>query len=260
MQEVTIPVIFEDDYLLIINKPAGITINRAETTKHEITVQDWAEKRFGITNQELRIKGEKNYGEEGWDPSVDFYKRGGIVHRLDKETSGVLVIAKTPEAFVSLQKQFREREVKKTYVALAHGVILPGKGEIVVPVGRLPWNRKRFGIVPGGRESKTEYSVLAHYKRADISDTLSFVELYPQSGRTHQIRVHLKYIHHPIFADLLYAGRKTARSDRKLLSIVFLHAEKIDLQHPDTSKRITFESPLPDDLVSFLNTLEKLPH
>src|SRR5260221_11720913 len=172
-----IPLIFEDDSLLVINKPAGITVNRAETTKNETTIQDWAEKKLGIKNHELGIIEQKKFGDEGWDPRFDFYKRGGIVHRLDKETSGILIIAKTPEEFVHIQNQFKERKVKKKYVALPHGVIKPQEGEINVPVGRLPWNRNRFGILPGGRESKTLYKVLSYYQTPNSSEKLSFIEL-----------------------------------------------------------------------------------
>jgi 23S rRNA pseudouridine1911/1915/1917 synthase len=187
-----IPIIYEDGDLAVVNKPAGLTVNRAETTKDQQTIQDWAEEKFNITTQGLKINQELKFGDEGWDPSVDFYKRGGIVHRLDKETSGLLLIAKNPEAFVNLQKQFKERMVNKTYVALAHGLIAPTTGEIRVPVGRLPWNRNRFGVLPGGKESITNYSVITYYQMRKSNEKLSYVELYPHSGRTHQIRVHLK--------------------------------------------------------------------
>lgn len=246
-----ITILFEDDYLLIIDKPAGITVNRAETTRHETTIQDWAEEKLGITYEVSSIK----YGDRDWTPAIEFSQRGGIVHRLDKETSGVLILAKTPEAFVELQRQFREREVKKIYQALSHGKIQPVEGEINVPVGRLPWNRKQFGIVPGGRESKTLYKVLSYYQQQKTKEVLSLVELYPQSGRTHQIRVHLKYIGHPIFSDFLYAGRKTARDDRKILSRVFLHASKISFSHPRTKETMSFESPLSPELQELLKTL-----
>jgi 23S rRNA pseudouridine1911/1915/1917 synthase len=249
-----IPIIFEDNDYAVINKPAGVTVNRAETTKNEQTIQDWAEKKFSITYKVARSK----YGDQDWNPEEDFYSRGGIVHRLDKETSGILLIAKTPSAFVNLQKQFRERLVKKTYTALAHGIISPKKGEIDVPVGRLPWNRNRFGVLPGGRESKTEYAVISYYQISDEREQLSFVELYPQSGRTHQIRVHLKYLNHPIFSDFLYAGRKTARKDRNYLSRVFLHAAIISFQKPSTGELVSYEAPLADELAAFLLNLKKL--
>jgi 23S rRNA pseudouridine1911/1915/1917 synthase len=249
-----ISIIFEDDSIVIIDKPAGITVNRAETTKNETTVQDWSEKYLKITYKDTASK----YGDKDWNPEDEFYKRGGIVHRLDKETSGILIIAKSPEAFVHLQQQFRVRTVKKTYLALSHGVIQPIEGEISVPVGRLPWNRNRFGILPGGRESKTLYKVLSNYQMSKSHEILSLVELYPQSGRTHQIRVHLKYINNPIFADFLYAGRKTAREDRKKLSRVFLHAAKINFLHPTTRETVSYEAPLTPELATFLETLTKI--
>ena len=228
-------------------------MNRSETTKDEMTIQDWAEKRIGIKRNESAVKAKK-FGEEGWDPRLDFYTRGGIVHRLDKETSGVLIIAKTPDAFVSLQKQFKDRIVDKTYIALAHGTMIPKVGEISVPVGRLPWNRNRFGVLPGGRESKTLYTVQAYYQNPYTKEQLSYVVLCPQSGRTHQIRVHLKYINHPIFADFLYAGRKTSRDDRKILSRVFLHAIKISFIHPKTGLHVSYEAPLAAELKKLLQT------
>lgn len=246
----TIPIMYEDGDILVVDKPAGVTVNRAETTKDEMTIQDWSEKHNGITYQESRIK----YGEEGWKAEDEFYQRGGVVHRLDKETSGILILAKNPESFVELQKQFRERKVKKVYQALAHGKV-PVEGEIDVPVGRIPWNRKQFGILPGGRESTTTYKVLQYYKNPKTKEVLSLVELYPQSGRTHQIRVHLKYIGHPIFSDFLYAGRKTARNDRKNLERVFLHASQISFSHPRTKEQLSFTSQLSAELQELLKTL-----
>lgn len=253
-----IAIIHEDEDVVVIDKPAGITVNRADTTKDEQTIQDWAEQYIGIENSEERTKNHKKFGEEGWDPREDFYPRGGIVHRLDKETSGILILAKNPEVFVSLQKQFHDRVVKKEYIAFAHGEITPHEGEINVPVGRLPWNRKSFGIVPGGRESKTLYKVLEIYRNPKTNEKLSLVELYPQSGRTHQIRVHLKYINHPIFSDFLYAGRKTSRNDRRILARVFLHASKITFLHPTTHKSLTLAAPLTHELVECLDTFTKL--
>lgn len=219
-----IPLLYEDDYLLVINKPPGIVVNRANTVI-EPAVEDW-----------VRAK---------YDLSLD---RGGIVHRIDKETSGILLIAKTQEALVELQRQFAGREVKKTYLALVHGKLVPEEGEIRAPVGRLPWNPERFGIVPGGKEAITKYKVLQG----------SFVELYPETGRTHQIRVHLKYINHPIVGDYLYAGRKTSRADRAgEAPRVMLHAWKIALRHPKSGEDIAFEAPIPDDMKRLWSSL---PH
>lgn len=253
-----IAIIYEDTDLLLINKPAGIIVNKSETTIHEETVQDWTEDYLRITKDELRSTPRLKYGVEGWNPENDFYLRGGIVHRLDKETSGLLIIAKTPSAFVALQTQFRERTVKKVYTALAHGEITPVEGEISVPVGRLPWNKKSFGIIPGGKPSSTNYQVLRKYQNPKTKEILSYVELYPQSGRTHQIRVHLKYINHPIFADFLYAGRKTSRNDRVLLERVFLHAAQISFTQPVTHKELTFHAELPEELNACLSALIKI--
>lgn len=256
-----IKIIYEDEEFLVIDKPSGVIVNRSESAKGE-TVQDWAEKKLGIKNYELRIKNEANNEEQ--IANNEFLSRGGVVHRLDKETSGILLIAKNPESFSALKNQFKDRIVEKEYLALAHGEVKPEEGEINVPVGRLPYNRTRFGVIAGGREAVTKYKVLSIKYHAvpagrQVSDgkrePLSLIKLYPKTGRTHQIRVHLKYINHPIFADPLYAGRKVGRDDRKYLNRLFLHASKISLNHPKTNERVSFESPLPEELSNFLSNL-----
>lgn len=231
-----ITILYEDNELLVIDKAPGIVVNRAESVKGE-TVQDWVEK-----------KG-KRQTEKGKSEDEDFYNRSGIVHRIDKETSGILLIAKTPETFHELQRQFKEHEVKKTYLAFVHGKLVPEEGEINAPVGRLPWNTERFGVVPGGKESVTKYKRVSCLLSPVSQEELSLVELYPETGRTHQIRVHLKYINHPIIGDYLYAGRKTSRDDRAGdAPRVMLHAWKISFTHPVTGKILAIESPIPDDM------------
>ena len=172
------------------------------------------------------------------------------MHRLDKETSGLLVVAKTINAFENLQSQFKERKVKKTYIALAHGEIEPKEGEITASVGRLPWRRERFGVLPGGREAVTKYKVISYYTLS--ANTYTLLRLMPQTGRTHQIRIHLKFIGHPIVGDEFYAGRKTARRDRLWCPRLFLHAKTLSFDHPETGKRLNFESNLPFDLAKTL--------
>jgi len=285
-------IIYEDEYLLVVDKPYGTTVNRSDTTKGEKTLQDWVEEYLRVprvSRVPKVLREEKALDAPGTlgtrDTFLDragppathaFALRAGIVHRLDKETSGILLVAKTKDAFENLQKQFKERIVKKVYTALAHGKVLPEVGEIKVPVGRLPWNRKRFGVVLDGRESLTRYKVIKNYslparnaspagqrlalsgRQSDAggnSNLYTLLELYPETGRTHQIRVHLKYINHPIFADYLYAGRKTSRDDRKFLPRVFLHASKISFQHPSSGEVVSFESPLPKELKEFLDGL-----
>ncbi|MCL4352990.1 RluA family pseudouridine synthase [Patescibacteria group bacterium] len=255
----SIKIIYEDGDILVLDKPSGITVNRSDTTKEEKTVQDWVEQKFSIFNFRAVGKASGDARQFSKDEETDFYKRAGIVHRLDKETSGILLAAKTPEAFINLARQFKERMVKKTYLALAHGKVEPATGEISVPIGRLPWNRKRFGVLAGGREAQTRYRVISNFKFqvSNSQKDLTFLELYPQTGRTHQIRVHLKYLLHPIFADSLYAGRKTVREDREFLPRLFLHAGRISFFHPKTQAMVSFESPLPSSLQSFLNLLSR---
>lgn len=260
-----IPILYEDNELLVIDKPAGIVVNRAESVKGE-TVQDWMTFRFKsqITNPNVQKKIDSSH----WSLSsghCDFCDRSGIVHRIDKETSGILLIAKTPEVFRELQRQFKEREVKKTYLALVHGKLVPEEGEIRAPVGRLPWNPERFGIVPGGKESVTKYKVLQALKSLTLLGRVrllyTLVEVYPETGRTHQIRVHLKYINHPIVGDYLYAGRKTSRDDRAHgAPRVMLHAWKIAFTHPLTSKVLALESPIPDDMMGIINPKFQAPN
>lgn len=235
-----IPILFEDDALMAVNKPPGIVINNAQSVKGE-TVQDWMTGYFPF-DESKKTEGSK-----------DFFDRAGIVHRIDKETSGVLLIAKTWSAFIELQRQFKERLIHKTYMAIVHGSLVPETGEIRAPVARLPWNRERFGIVPGGKDSVTKYKVVKQFERGDKQpEKYSLVKLYPETGRTHQIRVHLKYVNHPIVGDYLYAGRKTARDDRVWAPRVMLHAWKLTCTHPLSGKTLDFEAPIPDDMKSII--------
>lgn len=250
-------VLYEDTDVLVLLKPAGLIVNRSDTTSHEQTLQDFVEKHLHLPLNPYV----KKTAREGEYPTVEevFQERTGIVHRLDKETSGIILVAKNPKAFIELQRQFKERIVSKTYLALSHGKITPEEGEINVPVGRLEYNRMRFGVVAGGRESLTHYKVISNFQypiSKQQSEILSLVELYPKTGRTHQIRVHLKHINHPIFGDELYAGRKTARNDRKLLPRVFLHAAGITFLHPITGKEMHFEAPLTEELQEMLQKLD----
>jgi 23S rRNA pseudouridine1911/1915/1917 synthase len=231
-----IPILYEDNSLVVINKPAGIVVNRAQSVRGK-TIQDWA-----IARHDL-------------DPPVagnEFQSRSGVVHRLDRETSGALIVTKTPEAFAAIKAQFMARRVDKTYTALVHGALVPKVGEIAAPVGRLPWNRKRFGVVADGKPATTRY----HTDRMfDVSTpkgqvTVSLVTLHPQTGRTHQIRVHLKHIGHPIVGDTLYAGRKQARDDRAWVGRTLLHASRFVFSHPTTAVVVDVSAPLPADFTS----------
>jgi len=225
-------VIYENSHFLVVDKPSRWVVNEAVTVKDKPTIQHWLKNNFNYP-----LSGDDNF-------------RSGIVHRLDKETSGVLVIAKTKKVFDYLQELFKERKVKKVYVALVHGKIEVNEGVIEAEVGRLPWNRKRFGVIPGGRYSKTEYKVQGIYKLG--SDIYTLVKFFPETGRTHQIRIHAKQLGHPIVSDDFYAGRKTSRADRKWCPRLFLHAESISFYFSD-GKYHKFDSKLPKELSSVIN-------
>lgn len=224
-------VIYEDDNILVLEKPWGMVVNKADTTDNVVTLQAWVEKYLKLTD--LGIGG-----------------RAGIVHRLDKDTSGVIVVAKTEEAFYNLQAQFKNREVIKKYTALVHGKVVPESGVINAPIDRNPFNRERFGIFPGGREAITEYKTIQNF-----GDKFTLLELTPHTGRTHQIRVHMKHLGYPIVSDEFYAGRKQYREDSKWCPRQFLHASylKIKLLNGEYKE---FKSELPEDLRKALDLLE----
>lgn len=232
-------IIYEDESFFVVDKPSGWITNDSTTATTQPTIQSWLNRNFQFPINNLQF-------------------RNGIVHRLDKETSGILLVAKTKEAFEDLQRQFKERLVHKTYIALVHGEIGEKEGIINEPVGRLPWRRDRFGVMAGGRDAVTLYSVISNFQLTNSKENLTLLELKPKTGRTHQIRIHLKHIGHPIVADEFYAGRKTARTDRKWCSRLFLHAGGIKFLHPVTKSEISFNSELPDDLHAVLEKLVKM--
>src|SRR3989338_284491 len=216
-------IIYEDEAMLVINKPAGLVVNRSETSTY--TLQDWIETR-------VHSRGVRNS-----HPGSEF--RSGIVHRLDKETSGVLVIAKTPEVLVALQRQFKERRVVKTYVALVYGKLVPRQGVIAVPIGRNRRNRAKFAVMSGGRPAETAYEVKRYYPEYTL------VELKPTTGRTHQLRVHLNYFGHPVVGDERYAGAKQRQVARQKWGQHLLHAQSLSLIHPVTGKQMKWQAELP---------------
>lgn len=306
----TIPLLFEDKFLLVIDKPAGVIVNRTETSGPPAggeTIQEWVEKKLEVpqVSQVPKVPQGKDYGHflargtRGTRATCDtFALRAGIVHRLDKETSGCLIIAKTPEAFVELQRQFKEREVEKEYLALVHGRVEPKEGTIRVPLARSRDDRQKFAVVPGGRAAETRYEVLGYFGSSEIvlsrvarqhhsnisahtSSSLSdrpiqvsnvllrdtstgdqfprktisslparftLLRLFPKTGRTHQIRVHMKYFGHPIVSDDTYAGEDRAREDRIWCPRMFLHAARIRFTHPETKKKVNISAPIPGNL------------
>lgn len=237
--------------MVVIDKPFGMVVNRAESVKGA-TIQDWMDQKYQISNFKSQIS--KTDTEESIN-LTEFINRSGVVHRLDKETSGVLVLAKNVEAFIHLKNQFKSRQVLKKYIALVHGKVEPPEASVNAPIGRLPWNRLRFGVFPEGRESLTDYKVQETYE-TDEREVLTLLTVTPHTGRTHQIRVHLQYIGHPIVSDMLYAGRKRVRDDRVWCPRLFLHAYTLTIVSPATGKKHTFISKLPEELKKVLDTLK----
>ncbi len=227
-----IKIVEENDEMLVINKPVGVVVNDAVSARG-MTVQAWMEERYDFgSGPEVAPEKYKDWDGVNY---LAFWERDGMVHRLDKETSGLLVLAKNPDKFVELLKIFREREVRKTYYALVHGVPVNLEGEIDAPVGRLPWNRVRFGVFPGGRQALTSYKVINIWKKVAIEGVagrydFALVEVKPHTGRTHQIRVHMQLLGTPIVGDELYSGRKLLRAGRKLWKRMCLVAGKLEME------------------------------
>jgi 23S rRNA pseudouridine1911/1915/1917 synthase len=238
-ENIPFEIVHEDESLIVVNKPAGLVVHPAAGI-HSGTLANALAFHF----QNL--------------PASAGPIRPGIVHRLDRDTSGLLVVAKTEEALENLSEQFRDRTVFKSYIALVHGRVDNASGRIDQPLARDPSNRTRMAVVRGGRSALTLYKVRKHYQRFTLLD----VEL--KTGRTHQIRVHLMWLHHPVVGDETYGGgRDNNIQDARLRSMVrklgrhFLHAERLAITHPITGERLQFEVALPTDLSDLLLQLDK---
>lgn len=221
-----IEIIYQDSDHLALYKPAGVVVNRSQTTT-EATLQDWA-----VDNlREVKSNLEKSQV----DPV--FKKRTGMVHRLDKQTSGIILWAKHPQAMFGLMKQFKARQVSKSYLTLVHGQLAVEQGQIRLPLGRLPQDKTKFGVVINGKMSQTEYQVRHLFApTSDFQDGFSLVEVKPITGRTHQIRVVMNHLGHPVVGDSYYLHKKRAQLDADYTSRHLLHAWKIKYQQPHTGR------------------------
>jgi len=232
---VNLRIIHQAKNFLVVDKPAGLVADRSSSSKGVITLQD---------------KLEENFLELRHQPG-EFGKRSGLVHRLDKDTSGLLLVAKNGLAFGKLKELFQKRRVKKEYLALVHGCVEPSKGEIGLPLARSRFDRKKFGVSLGGKKAKTSYEVISLFVlNKNRKSTFSLCRVFPLTGRTHQIRIHLKQLGFPLVADKKYGGRRTSRKDGKWCSRQFLHAHKLRFKSPFDDRILEFVSPLPDDLSS----------
>jgi 23S rRNA pseudouridine1911/1915/1917 synthase len=237
-EPIPIEIVYEDETLVVVNKPAGLVVHPAAGI-HSGTLANALSYHF----QQL--------------PDSGAGVRPGIVHRLDRDTSGLLAVAKTEAALEHLSDQFRDRTVFKSYVALVHGRLQADTGRIDQPLARDASNRTRMAVVRGGRSALSLYRVRQRFNRFTLLD----VEL--KTGRTHQIRVHLAWLKHPVVGDETYGGgRDNTIQDAKLRAHVrnlgrhFLHAERLAFTHPQTNERVEFSSPLPPELTQLLTEIE----
>ena len=229
-ENIPLKVIHSDDHILVVDKPSGMVVHPSA----------------GVRNRTLVNALLYHFPDiEGIGP----VERSGIVHRLDKETSGVMVVAKSLNAYRSLQRQFRERDVEKTYIGLAWGKLPQRSGEMTWSLGRHPKHGGKISVMTKKpRAAKTQYDVEKELEE------FTLVRIKPVTGRTHQIRVHFAAAGHPLAGDVRYGRRKEKIKSPRL----FLHAAQIAFCHPDSGKKVCFSSPLPEELKTFLNKVEHL--
>jgi 23S rRNA pseudouridine1911/1915/1917 synthase len=246
-EPIPINIVYEDDHIIVVNKQPGLVVHPAPG-------------HFSGTLANGLLYHCRELGGIGGD------LRSGIVHRLDKNTSGILVVAKNDAAHMRLSRQFKSRRVKKDYLALVHGNMKSPAGSIKLPIGRHPVDRKRMSTVsPRGRTAETEWKIIEQFQG------IALLEVHLKTGRTHQIRVHCAAMHHPIVGDRVYGPRKPQKTlDRrrlpsdKLLQILksverqMLHAWRLSFRHPHTGKAVTFESRLPEDMAIIIQRIREI--
>jgi 23S rRNA pseudouridine1911/1915/1917 synthase len=240
-QDIPLNVVFEDDYLIVIDKPAGMVVHPAVGNEDGTLV-----------NALIHHCGDSLSGING-------VKRPGIVHRIDKDTSGLMVVAKTDLAHAGLAEQFADHSLERAYLAIVRGRPYPAEGTVDEAVGRSPRNRQKMAVVgSGGKHAVTHFKLIQR-----LGDAATLVECRLETGRTHQIRVHMTHIHHPLIGDPVY-GRtaKTKNLDPKVREAIklftrqALHAYVIGFKHPVTDEQIRFESPIPEDMAALISALE----
>lgn len=224
-EDIPIEIVYEDDDVLVVNKPQGMVVHPSAGHQHGTLVNALL----------YHIKDLS---------SINGIIRPGIVHRIDKDTSGLLMVAKNDKAHVALAEQLKDKTSLRKYIALVHGEIAHDKGEINAPIGRSKNDRKMQAVIEGGKPAVTHFEVMERF------EGYTLVQLQLETGRTHQIRVHMKYIGYPVAGDPLYGPRKTLKGKGQ-----FLHAEILGFKHPTTGQMMVFEAPLPD---LFEKTLDQL--
>lgn len=225
-EDVPFDIVYEDDDVVVVNKPQGLVVHPCTSTKCGTLVN-------GLLHRVKNLSG------------INGVLRPGIVHRLDKDTSGLLVVAKNDKAHIALQEQIKNKTCKRIYLAVLTGNLKEDSGEIVTKIARDKKDRKKMAVADVGREAITNYRVLERFKDACL------VEFSLKTGRTHQIRVHAKYLNHPVVGDKVY-GKEV-----KGLNGQLLHAYKLSFIHPTTGKEVSFTAPLPDYFENYLQKLRK---
>lgn len=267
-----IPILHEDQDIIVISKPPGLVVNKSQTVT-EFTLQDWLAQSGKISDATLSSSWQRlipaDFLYEYGTPEEVFAQRGGIVHRLDKETSGVMVLAKNPGALAELLRQFRLRETQKMYTCLVHGKFQIAQDTLTLPLARSSENRTKFSVSAEGRTAETTYKVIAfspslkpetithithsvdnnavelknlRKKLLKTYQGFSLVQCWPKTGRTHQIRVHMSHIKHPIISDQTYLGKKRATLDVLWCPRLFLHATELNFTHPRTKAKMQFRA------------------
>ncbi|MDD3628715.1 MAG: RluA family pseudouridine synthase [Candidatus Humimicrobiaceae bacterium] len=231
-QKINLKIVYEDSYLLVISKEPGMLTHPVPGSDKDTVVN--ALLYHCDTLSDL-------YGRD----------RAGIVHRLDKDTSGLMIVAKNNNIHQLLSEKFKNREIKKTYSALVLGRFMEKRGEIIMPVGRSRLDRKKMCVsIDTGRNAVTEFEVKEEF------ENMTLLDVYPETGRTHQIRVHLSYIGHPVIGDKVYGNSESKKMARELeLKRQFLHAKRLEFNHPVTGKDVILEDELADDLLRCLKVL-----
>ena len=227
-QDIPIDVIYEDKDIIVVNKPKGMVVHPANGNPD------------GTLVNAILAKCKDSLSGIGGEI------RPGIVHRLDKDTSGLLIIAKNDQAHINMSKQIQDRKVIKKYIALVKGVIGENTATIDMPIARSTKDRKKMAVDPNGKEAITHYKVLQRY------DKYTLLEIKIDTGRTHQIRVHMSYIGHPVVGDMQYSnGKNEFRIEGQML-----HSKYLEFDHPITGKRLKLEAPLPEYFEQVLKELE----
>ncbi len=228
-QAIKLSIAYEDKDIVVVDKPSGMVTHPAVGHPKDTLVN-------ALVHHCKDLAG------------IGGKLRPGLVHRLDKDTSGLLCVAKTEKAYASLQEQLKTREMSREYLAVVHGLFSEVKATIRLSLGRAHYDRKKFMVSPGkGREAVTHFEVLEQFPR----DASSFLRVKLETGRTHQIRVHLSYLKHPVWGDVMYGRGKTDKTR------MMLHAARLGLNHPRTGKRLTLESEMPKEMKDFLEEMRR---